>query len=626
MALRAILSQRSSTFRKSRLPIVLLIAAALLGSAPAFGTVLSIGPSPLQPTTCDSVAVVVKGELPGPCASIASVDLKGPVLLPTAGPIPEYAVRVQIVVRDANPLLGAAACPLTPVPYERVLRLPYHPSGQYHAVAKEYVVPYFSLGVPSGTDTTRVESNFTVSPDTCKATSCYVLDFHRTLASIGICDAGGAPGDTECVEIALGNWEPVAGVQSAIHAVDLRSDPSVLLSGDILRPIRARAMGRADGFRVSWTADESTIKFMLYSDTGAAIPAGIGPVLRVCYAIGQGAAPGPYFLRFNDTVVSDPTGTAVPPCPTFAEPMGRFCVGQPPCDLDGNGRSNVLDIIRLVRCALADSSLCPDSVKTHADCNDDGAVDIRDVICCVRKMLRFGFSHIDEPKTGGATRIGFNGPVEWSSEGQGTVALRVEPGSDFGGLSFGISPAPGTTIRDLAVPVDAGYQVDFDGSDPQMSRFMIVRLTDAAPALPLSFTLSFDGAPAGVPQGAEIKLVDPQTGSWSGSASRTEVTSGIALVPTGAPSPRVYPARPNPFSSATDIAYELPAAKHVTLRVYSATGKLVRTLVDATVPQGVHRAPWNGRDGAGRVVGSGIYFVKLSDGTAESTIRIVRLR
>jgi flagellar hook assembly protein FlgD len=62
------------------------------------------------------------------------------------------------------------------------------------------------------------------------------------------------------------------------------------------------------------------------------------------------------------------------------------------------------------------------------------------------------------------------------------------------------------------------------------------------------------------------------------------------------------------------------------MRVYSATGQLVRTLVDATMPQGVHRAPWNGRDNAGRVVGSGIYFVKLSTGDAESTIRIMRLR
>jgi len=90
--------------------------------------------------------------------------------------------------------------------------------------------------------------------------------------------------------------------------------------------------------------------------------------------------------------------------------------------------------------------------------------------------------------------------------------------------------------------------------------------------------------------------------------------------------PRVLPARPNPFTNATDIAFELPASKHVTLRVYSATGKLVRTLVDATVPQGVHRAPWNGRDAAGRVVASGVYFVKLSAGNDESTIRIMRLK
>jgi flagellar hook assembly protein FlgD len=88
----------------------------------------------------------------------------------------------------------------------------------------------------------------------------------------------------------------------------------------------------------------------------------------------------------------------------------------------------------------------------------------------------------------------------------------------------------------------------------------------------------------------------------------------------------VLPARPNPFSDATDIAFELLAPRHVTLRVYSATGRLVRILVDANMPLGLHRAPWNGRDEAGRAVGSGIYFVKLSTPEAESTIRIMRLR
>ncbi len=154
---------------------------------------------------------------------------------------------------------------------------------------------------------------------------------------------------------------------------------------------------------------------------------------------------------------------------------------------------------------------------------------------------------------------------------------------------------------------------------------MIVRLGDA-PSGPIRLQVEFR-AIGGVASDAAIKVVRAESGSWSGAPAATEITNGVAAVPAGAPgAPRVLPARPNPFTDATNIAYELPAQRHVTLRVYSASGKLVRTLVDATVPQGSHRAPWNGRDEAGRVVGSGIYFVKLSTGDAESTIRVMRLR
>jgi hypothetical protein len=616
---------------------LLLSTGGLFGTTTASATVLSIEPSPSQPTTCDSVAVVVKGELPGVCASLASVNLKGPVPLPTDGPVPQYAVRVQIVVRDANPMLGAP-CPLTPVPYERVLRLPFHPSGQYHAVATEYVIPYFALAVPAGTDTSRVESNFAVSPDTCKAASCYLLDFHRTLSRIGPCDAGGAPGDTTCVEIALGNWEPVAGVQSAIRVADLRSDPSVLLSGDLLRPVRARAIGRADGFHVAWTTDESTIKFMLYSDDGATIPEGFGPVLRVCYAIGHGAA-GPYFLRFRDTIVADPTGTAIPPCPTFAEVVGRFCVGEIPCDLDGNGRSNVLDIVRLLRCALGgpDSTVCPDSVMARADCNDDGTVDVRDVVCCIRKMLALGFGPRSQGVKDGAkpTRVRLGTP-EWLGPGYGRVGVDMEPGSDFGAVVIEVEAAAGTQISsveenygsmiDPGSSPDPPYALQYDVGDGHRTRFLILRANRYnAPTGPFRAWVSFRAVDA-LGRDAAFRITGVEAGSWTqASPAAAEITQGMALVPSGM-APRVLPARPNPFTDATDISYEIPAPKHVTLRVYSVTGKLVRTLVDATVSQGVHRAPWNGRDSAGRVVSSGIYFVKLSDGTAESTIRIMRLK
>jgi hypothetical protein len=39
-----------------------------------------------------------------------------------------------------------------------------------------------------------------------------------------------------------------------------------------------------------------------------------------------------------------------------------------------------------------------------------------------------------------------------------------------------------------------------------------------------------------------------------------------------------------------------------------------------------HEIVWDGRDGSGRVVGSGVYFLRTVGGGEERTIRIVKMR
>ncbi|HEX7077085.1 MAG TPA: S8 family serine peptidase [Candidatus Eisenbacteria bacterium] len=69
---------------------------------------------------------------------------------------------------------------------------------------------------------------------------------------------------------------------------------------------------------------------------------------------------------------------------------------------------------------------------------------------------------------------------------------------------------------------------------------------------------------------------------------------------------------PNPFNPSTAIRFDVAGDEaRATLRVFSAGGRLVRTLIAADLPGGRFVARWDGRDDAGRDAASGVYFCRL---------------
>jgi hypothetical protein len=86
---------------------------------------------------------------------------------------------------------------------------------------------------------------------------------------------------------------------------------------------------------------------------------------------------------------------------------------------------------------------------------------------------------------------------------------------------------------------------------------------------------------------------------------------------------------PNPFPPGrpfTDIRFNIAKASPVTLRIFDASGRLVRILMDETLDAGAHAVAWDGKNGAGEAVGSGIYFYRLRAGEFSATRELVRLR
>ncbi len=95
---------------------------------------------------------------------------------------------------------------------------------------------------------------------------------------------------------------------------------------------------------------------------------------------------------------------------------------------------------------------------------------------------------------------------------------------------------------------------------------------------------------------------------------------GTAVEEPALPATYLAANHPNPFNPTTKIVFGLAAPADVTLRIYDAAGRLVRTLLAGEARgAGRHEAVWNGRDDAGARAGSGVYFYRLeADGFVET--------
>ena len=82
--------------------------------------------------------------------------------------------------------------------------------------------------------------------------------------------------------------------------------------------------------------------------------------------------------------------------------------------------------------------------------------------------------------------------------------------------------------------------------------------------------------------------------------------------------------RPNPFNPSTEIAFTAPTRGKVTVRIYNLRGELVTTLLNDVVEAGARSVIWNGVDGRGSSVASGIYLYQV-DGFGQSITKKMAL-
>ncbi len=83
---------------------------------------------------------------------------------------------------------------------------------------------------------------------------------------------------------------------------------------------------------------------------------------------------------------------------------------------------------------------------------------------------------------------------------------------------------------------------------------------------------------------------------------------------------------PNPFNSFTAFSILLPEASEVTVRIFNVVGQEIATLFDGKLNAGRHKMIWDGKDNAGKLVTSGVYFYQAEMSKQVMTRKLLYLR
>lgn len=88
----------------------------------------------------------------------------------------------------------------------------------------------------------------------------------------------------------------------------------------------------------------------------------------------------------------------------------------------------------------------------------------------------------------------------------------------------------------------------------------------------------------------------------------------------------LFESYPNPFNPSTTLQFSLQQEGPVTLTVYDAMGREVKTLVNEVRAAGQYTEQWDATNGRGERVASGLYFSRLSSASGVQTIKMVLIK
>lgn len=233
----------------------------------------------------------------------------------------------------------------------------------------------------------------------------------------------------------------------------------------------------------------------------------------------------------------------------------------------------------------------------------------------------------------------------------GTYDLEIEPEVSTSLVAKKLFAVPIPAATNVPVTVQPGFRVSGAVTDyvgvllDNVSISVVDNATSASVFTPTGSTGS-DGRYSFVVPGGTWRLLFslPPTGVFGNptvingffvNSNKTLNLRMFALFHTDVPddpgaaavgTPRLHQNAPNPFNPTTAIQFDLAQEADVSLTIFDARGRMVRSLWSGTLPAGLHRVLWDGRNQMGVTAPSGTYFYRLRHGTTQSTRKMTLAR